>query len=348
VKTAFFIKQMQNMKKKILKITIILAISILAIFIFYFLDKDDSKLKLNKDRVYKLSIKLEKSIDLDKKLSLMKYNDNKLYFVSWTDNNQGKLFTLNLSSNTFDKEIDLNPKLESIIISNYFIEDGKISFVNKAENSILDFDPKSKSTEISIYKKNFSRVSKRSSNLLLSGWDENYNIYFEKYNIKTKKISKINFDDSYLKKYSNNGIVLDGVYYGNEKYTVMLPYAVNRFYVFDREFNYIKGIDLIYDPLNFKFRNKDKSDIMIDPNNLHPNLSGYLNDKGMFYILTDQSTKWNKKDQCFIDIYDIEKNEYISSIKINDFNGSQPRSILTNKDKLYILFEENLNIYKIK
>lgn len=337
------------MKYKILRITIILGISILAIFMFYLFNNDDSILTLNQERVYKKSIKLEKTILLDKKLSLMKYNNNLLYFVSWTDNNQGKLFSFNLKNYKFEKEIDLNPKLESLIINSYYIEGENISFFNKANKSIINFDPKTKLRSTTILDENFSRISKRNSDLLVSGWDDDYNIYFEKYNIKTKIASKINIQDDYFSMYENSGISLDGIYYENEKYTIMLPYSINRVYIFNNESNYIKKLDLIYNPTTFKFRHtKDKSDLMVNPNNLNPNLCGYLDEKDMFYILTDQSTKWNKINQCYIDIYDINNNKYVNSIKIDDFNNSAPRSILINKNKLYVLFEENLNIYNIK
>jgi hypothetical protein len=129
----------------------------------------------------------------------------------------------------------------------------------------------------------------------------------------------------------------------------MLPYSTNRIYVFDNEFNYKKKLDLIYNPTDFNFRyTNKKADLMVDPNNLNPNLYGYLDENDLFYILTDQSTKWNKTNQCFIDIYDINNNNYISSIKIDDYNNSKPRSILIHNNKLYVLFEENLNIYNIK
>lgn len=348
MKTAFFIKKQINMKSKIFKISIILGISILSIFAFYLLNKDDSKLSLNQERIFKHSINLEKSIPLDKKLSLMKYNNNQLYFVSWTDNNQGKLFSLNLQNYKFEPEVDLNPELESIIINNYYIENGNISYINKASKSIISFDPKSKLKSTTIYNKNFSRISKTGSNLLVSGWDDNYNMYFEKYNIKTKATSEVKVQDNYFSEYKNNGIALDGVYYENEKYTILLPYAINRAYIFDHDFNYNRKLDLIFDKTAFKFRyTKDKSDLMVDPNNLNPNLSGFLDKNDLFYILTDQSTKWNNRNQCYIDIYDVNNDKYLNSIKIGDYNNSKPRSILINNNKLYVLFEENLNIYNI-
>lgn len=337
------------MKSKIIKIFLIFCASVLAILIFYLLNKDEKLFSLNKERIFKKEIKLEKSIPLDKKLSLMKYRNNRLYFVSWTDGNQGKLFSLNLKNNQFDEEIDLNSSLESIIINNYYIENGRICFINKANRAISTYDLTSKAVKSLIYRKDFSRISKRSNNLIVSGWDKDYKIYFEKFNMSTKESSEIKIDDDYLHDYENTGITLDGVYYENDNYTVMLPYSVNRAYVFDQESNFSNKIDLIYNKTAFNFRySKDKKDLMVDPNNLNPNLSGCLDQSNHFYALTDQSTKWDNRDKCYIDIYDVQKNEYISSIKIGDYNNSKPRSILINQNKLYVLFEENLNIYIIK
>ncbi|WP_124019569.1 hypothetical protein [Flavobacterium sp. HTF] len=336
------------MKSKILKISIILGLSILFIFIFYLLNKDESKLSLNQNRVFKDTLKLEKSISLDKKLSLMKFKNNHLYFLSWTDNNQGKLFSLDLVDNNFDPEIDLTDNLESFIINNYFIENGKISYIIKADKSLRSYDLQSKLKSAAFYKKNFARVSKRNSKMLVSGWDNNYKIFFEKYDLQTKEVVKLDIDDDYLSEYNNTGIALDGVYYDNERNSVMLPYSINRAYVFDNKYNYRGKVDLIFNKIAFNFRySQDKKELMVDPNNLNPNLSGYLSQNDIFYVLTDQSTKWNNMNQCYIDSYEVNKNEYLSSFKIDDYNNSKPRSIVINGDKVYVLFEENLNIYSI-
>lgn len=336
------------MKSKILKILLVIGISVLCIFAFYLSNKDDSKLTLNKDRVFKDTIKLEKSILLDKKLSLMKYKDSRLYFVSWTDDNQGKLFSLNLQNNTFNPEIDLSDNLESIIINNYYIENEKISYIVKADKSIRTYDLKSKLKNKVFYNKNFSRASKRNSQLLISGWDDNYKIFFEKYDLVTKSINKLDVDDNYLSEYDNTGIALDGVYYDNQNCTIMLPYSINRAFVFDNEYNFKGKLDLIFNKTAFNFRYaEDKKELMVDPNNLNPNLSGYLGVNNKMYVLTDMSTKWNNRNQCYIDIYDVNENEYNTSLKINDYNNSKPRSIIVNADKVYVLFEDNLNIYSI-
>jgi hypothetical protein len=191
-------------------------------------------------------------------------------------------------------------------------------------------------------------VSKRNSKLLVSGWDENYKIFFEKYDLVTKAISKLDVNDNYLSDYDNTGIALDGMYYDNQNYTIMLPYSINRAFVFDNEYNFKRKLDLIFNKTAFNFRyTEDKKELMVDPNNLNPNLSGYLGANNMMYVLTDMSTKWNNRDQCYIDIYNVNENQYNASLKINDYNNSKPRSIVVNEDKVYVLFEENLNIYSI-
>jgi DNA sulfur modification protein DndC len=71
----------------------------------------------------------------------------------------------------------------------------------------------------------------------------------------------------YLNQYKNNGITLDGVYYSNENFTAMLPYSVNRLFLFNNDFIYKGKIDLIYGKLDFNYRDTEDKSIYIDPNN---------------------------------------------------------------------------------
>jgi hypothetical protein len=186
-------------------------------------------------------------------------------------------------------------------------------------------------------------------NVLFSGWDKNYNIFFENYSVKSKKIQPNKFEDNYFLKYENSGISLDGFYYRNDNHVIMLPYAINRVYTFDKNLKYNGKIDLIYGELDFKFRKSEKEDLFIDPSNLNPNIAGYIDDNDKLYILTDHSTKWDKSNKCFIDIYNLNTKKYEKSLKIDDYNNSKPRFIAidNSNNKLYVLFDENLNSYKL-
>jgi uncharacterized integral membrane protein len=60
------------MKSKYLKIIILIITSILLIFIFFIINQSKNKLKLNTKRKIQQTLILDKSIKLDKRLSVMK------------------------------------------------------------------------------------------------------------------------------------------------------------------------------------------------------------------------------------------------------------------------------------
>ena len=341
--------QLYIMKSKYLKIIIIMVISIISIFIFFIINQSKNKLKLNTERKIQKTLILDNSIKLDKRLSVMKLYQNRLFFVSWTKDNQGKIFRFNLSNNKFEKEINFNKIGGKLLIETYFIENDSIIFYNQLNNSMVFSDFNAKKINEVIYPKRFSRLIKFEDNVLFSGWDKNYNIFFENYNIKSKEIQPNKFEDDYFSKYENSGISLDGFYYKNSNHVIMLPYAINRVYTFDKHLKYNGKIDLIYGELDFKFRKSEKADLFIDPSNLSPNIAGYIDDNDKLYILTDHSTKWDKSNKCFIDIYNLNTKKYEKSLKIDDYNNSKPRFIAIDNlnNKLYVLFDENLNSYKL-
>lgn len=311
-------------------------------------NKNNIQLQLNTERIIKDSLILEKTINLDKKLSVMKLASNELYFVSWSQNNQGKLFKYSIENDFSHEVIDLNQKEDTLkIIGNYLIDFDTIYYHDKLKNSIIKSLKNGKIIDLFNYPKQFSRTTKIGDEFIVSGWDKEYNIYFEKLNFKTKNISKINLKDDYLNSYKNNGIALDGVYYSNNNYTVMLPYSVNRIFIFDNKLNYTGKLDLIYGKLDFNYRDTKDNSIYIDPNNLNPNLSCFIDNDDFIYILTDQSTQWDSSEKCYIDIYNLKNKKYVKSYKINDYKGFKPRHIINYNNKLIVLFEKNINIYSI-
>ena len=336
------------MKKKIIVILSIILFSILLMLFFIQNNKNNIQLKLNTERIIEDSLVLDKTFKLDKKLSVMKLVSNDLYFVSWTKNNQGKLFKYNINNNFSYKEINLNQKEDTLmIIGSYVVKGDTIYYHDKIKNSIVKSMSNGKILKSYKYPKQFSRTTKVNNHFIVSGWDDKYNIYFDKFNFETENISKISLNDDYLNQYKNNGITLDGVYYSNENFTAMLPYSVNRLFLFNNDFIYKGKIDLIYGKLDFNYRDTEDKSIYIDPNNLNPNLSCFIDDSNFIYILTDHSTQWSNSNKCFIDVYNLTTKKYVKSYKINDFDSSKPRHIIKYKSKIIVLFEKDINIYKI-
>lgn len=331
------------------KITIILLIFVssltVVMLLITFSQKNKDSFKLSTERNFEGTLKLEKSINLTDRLSVMKPYDEKLYFVSWANNLKSKLFSFNLNNLNFEKEINIPVPNDSILIDNYFLDDNKKIITNKIKGSIITLDDNYKIINEFTYPKRYSRMAKSKDQILVSGWDDNYKIYFEKFDLKTKAIQKVQVNDSYMREYDNTGITLDGSYYANKNYIVNLPYSVNRAFVFNKDLQFEGKIDLIYKKLDFKYRTASGGNVYPDPNNLNPNLSGFIDDNNLFYVLVNQASKFELENKCFIDIYDIKTNTYVKSYKIGDYNGSKPRHIVIKNSKLYILFEQNINIY---
>ena len=330
------------------KTFIIVLLSIISITILgsmYLLSNKQKPLKLTQKREFITNIELVKSVKTENKLSLIKYFKHKLYFVSWTKNNQGKLFNIDIDSLDVINEFSFNNTSDSLLIGNYFLTKDTVYLFNKMKNSIILTNLNSEKLGEYTYPKRFSRIEKSNNNFLISGWDENFNIYFDKFNLNTKNITPIDFNDEYLSYYDMNGIALDGFYHSNEDYIIMLPYSVNRIFLFNKNLNFIKSMDLIYEKNEFKFRKSDNGDIYIDPNNLDPNLWCSLHGN-LLFVMSDFSTKWDNKDKCYIDIYKINSGQYFKSIKINDFKGSKPKYLLVKDNKLFILFKDYLNQYE--
>lgn len=311
-------------------------------------NKNNIQLELNTNRIIEDSLVLEKTVKLDKNLSVMRLISDDLYFVSWTKNNQGKIFKYDINNNFSVQEINLNQKEDTLmIIASYTVNNDTIYYHDKLKNSIVKSLSSGKILKSYKYPKQFTRTTNSKDNFIVSGWDEKYNIYFDKFNFGKETISKISLNDDYLKQYKNNGITLDGVYYSNKNYTVMLPYSVNRLFLFDRDFTYTGKMDLIYGKLDFKYRDTEDNSIYIDPNNLNPNLFCFIDDNNFIYILTDHSTQWSISNKCFIDVYNLTTKKYVKSYKINDFNGSKPINIVKYKSNIIVLFEKYINIYTI-
>lgn len=311
-------------------------------------NKKSNTLIYSIERKVNLNPIVTKIVNFDKKYSVMKLVENNLFFVSWKEeSDKRKIFKYSLQNYSFDKEINLSTKKDSILIDNYFIKKDSIIIFNKIKKSIIILNKDLIKISEKKYPKQFSRATNFGKNILISGWNDKFEIYFEKLDLKNNSIAKVVFDDKYSTEYENTGITLDGFYYDNNNYYVNLPYSINRAFIFNNKFENISKLDLIYNKLDYAYRKSSKGDVFPDPNNLNPNLSGFLDKKNYFYILTDTSTKFDNFNKCYIDIYNLLENKYIKSIQIKDYLGSKPRHFVYRNNEFIVLYDKNLIFYKI-
>ncbi|MCF8328710.1 MAG: hypothetical protein K9I37_00080 [Crocinitomicaceae bacterium] len=336
------------MKKTIiyLLIGIVSAFSIIALLVKS--SNKKNKIELVQKRNINKQLVLIKSIKFENILGMMKKTKNDITFACFDNVDGNSIFYFDTIRKKIRKKIELNIPIEKIVVDNYFYSKHGLFIVNSINGTLLKISSDGNIIEKFTYPKKFFRVDNRDDLFLISGWDKNFNLFHEKFNFSLKKISKIVFEDDYLKKYKSNGIALDGAYFSNDYFTVNMPYSVNRIYIFNENFNYTNKMDLIYNPITFKIRNGEDGNIYPDPNNLNPNKHAYLDSTNIFYCLLNESTKWDKSNKCYIDIYDLKNKKYKESIKVVDFANSEPREIIVAGNRIYILFKSSLNIYLIK
>lgn len=336
------------MKKTIiyLLIAIVSAFSIIALLVKS--SNRENKIELVQERNINKQLVLIKSIKFENMLGMMKKTRNDIAFACYDNVDRNSIFYFDTITKKIRKKIELNIPIEEIVVDNYFYSKNGLFIVNSIDGTFLKISEDGNVTEKFKYPKKFFRVDNRDDLFLISGWDKNFNLFHEKFNFSLKKISKIAFEDDYLKKYKSNGIALDGAYYSNDNFIVNMPYSVNRIYIFNKSLEYTNKMDFIYNPVTFKIRNGENGNIYPDPNNLNPNKHAYLDSNNIFYCLLSESTKWDKSNKCFIDIYDLKNKKYKESIKVVDFENSEPREIIVDGDRIYILFKTSLNIYSIK
>ncbi len=335
------------MKKKFLLLAVLCILSILIISLIFFSNKTVSEIEYSQDRVITSNSPLKNSNNFvfKNELSLMKIYNDKLYFVSWTENNYNKIFYSHVDSISNIHEIELEIDKEKIIIGEFFIHDSVIEVFNKKNYTLLEFNLKGvKKSEIKL-PFDISRISKiDSTEYIISGWEKNnkrFPIYYKGYNAKQNITVDISLDDPYFKEYSYmSGLILDGMYFTNEEYSLSLPYSVSRAFVFNEKIKYQKSLDLIYKKIDFKFRNASNGDVYASPQNINPNISGFLNSSNIFYLLAHDGKK-----NYFIDLYNIEENEYLKSYSLA--NTKEPRFIAMFENQLFILYRKELEIFNI-
>lgn len=333
---------------RIFLITLLSLIGIFVIYVIYVVSIQVTNLEYSQNRVFskELSLKKYSTYKFDYELSLMRNYEGKLFFVSWSKENYNKIFYCNIESISEIKSIELEFGDDEIIIGEFFLQDSFIEVFNALNSSFSKFDMNGKKISEYFFPFSVNRISKLDeSNYIISGWEdnnENYPIYFKIYNSKENTIRNIIFDVPNFEKYSYmSGLILDGMYFGNENYFVNLPYSINKSLVFNEHGKFEKELDLIYKEIDFKFRNATNGEVYASPHNIDPNISGYLNSNNVFYLLSQDEYR-----NYFVDLYNIEENKYLNSFTIKE-KENKPRYIFVSDNMLYILFTKDLIIYNI-
>lgn len=336
------------MIRKLLIIIITFTIITLLTLFSLKINSTEKSIQLKTDRIYSKSLELSESIKLDKDLSLMKIVDNKIFFVSWTFNNQGKIFSLNITDDNYKlEEFDFLNENNLFIIENFFIENDSVFLQNSAEQFMIKASLKNNNQErITLSSNHINKVGKNNEYFILNEWDDEHNLSFTKFNYFTNKHEVIPVKNSYLDEYEYTGISLEGNFHSNKYNTTFVPYSINRIFIFDDKLNYDTSFDLIFDKLDFNFRGSG-NELYIDPNNLNPNSASFLTEENILWILTKDSKSHKSDTQLNIDIYDINNREYSHSILLDNYEKEQPEFIGLYKDNLVILYRSFLNIYVI-
>ena len=159
----------------------------------------------------------------------------------------------------------------------------------------------------------FFNTTKVGDVFLLSGSEgSDYIQNFSTYNVNTSKIKKIEVNDDELKeKYSS--LINHGAFVKNKNYEVYVTFYNNKFFVFDKSFNFEYSSEMIYNVSKPRF--KYMNGILIpDRRNIDVNQDAYLGQNNQLYIISNIVDK-EKLDYKIIDIYDLLSKEYISSFK---------------------------------
>lgn len=329
-------------KSKLYKLLGILALAIVILLTIFLLGKNDKILELNQTRILSDNLKLLETIDAGKKVSLIKEFNDSIYFVSWSKNNQGILF--NLITN---KENNLNVHTDSLLIGDYFIEtDNNLVVHNKLKNELLKIDASGKLYNFEKMPIRISRLYKNDSIYLLTDWDKNYKFRRFKFNPINNNLKPLEFKDEYFNEYDLSGIALDGFFYDNEHFIVNLPFSLNCAYVFNKSFDLVKRVDFIYNKNEFNYQVTSQGQLVLDSNNIHPNLSGAV-DSRKLYVLVDAGTTSKRGNKYYIDIYNIESGQYIESYEVEKFNGNKPSYFIIKENHMYLSFGEYVNKYQL-
>ncbi|MDF2934213.1 MAG: hypothetical protein K0R36_3544 [Chryseobacterium sp.] len=339
------------------KIYSILAITIFAFIIvgvlFWSSLKKEQKIEFLTERNI-INLKKADAIDLKDNFSQMRFYNDELFFVSYEDGNQGKLYKFDSKTkkiNLFKDFNQYNKQGEKNIIGEYYIKNEndslKYFYKNNGNNSF-----RSIYNDQLLYEKEFKIMIQRifyhdDENSIVTTWNPSFEPEYYRYNIKKQEFSRIKFDYNLIKNIKFQGVALDGIFSSNNNQIFLTSYAQNLVFLFDKQFNYTGHFTLNYKNPTFNIlHTKEKSVPVIDPNNRLPNISVDVDDQ-YYYVLTNEKGDREGPGTYFVDRYNLIDKKYNQSIKIEvKENNLAPKEIRINKNKLYILTKKNMTVYE--
>ncbi len=335
------------MKKKLNAILLILVGAVISVLLLVF--SNPSK-QSKDDTIFKAvtiagKLKLIKDSSTEHQYSVIKEYEGSIYAITWDENFKNILYQFNKESLQVEKEFKLSPDILTFKIDDYFIFKDSIIILNKDLNEILTMNRNFQTTRKFKFPTYGSRIIVKNNKILYSDWDDSFKLYYKHINNNVVS-ADLKIDDVLISEYGS-GIIYDGYFSQNEVYAVALPYSANKAIVFDQHLNYLKKIQLRYEDLDFQFVKASNGDVYPSPNNLNPNLSGFVDADSLLYVLMTQSVQFDTKDKCFIDVYSIETGKYLHSFHVPDLNGSAPRSFIKQGNQFVILYDKNIAIFKI-
>lgn len=315
--------------------------------IFLLLSCNDEVTKpiLKKDRFLKNSVKLSE-VRFRANLDLMTKYKDKLYFVDWS---KGSFNSFNLKNKRFETSFGtygISPK-EYLNVINFKVTDSSIVSYD-SESSVY----KNHSFKDSLYQYikipvSFNDAVFRDINksiLLMSrgSMENNFQLNFKVHDIVQSNTKNLDIDIEKIKK-SFSGLAYNGFFVENEnsKLIVYVPFMSDFYLVFDDTFNFLKKGEIIYKTPTPNYTLNKENAVVKDDYSQEVNINACI-DNEFLYILNNVGDKFN-----YIDIYNLKSNKYYGSYRFQTSIDDSPREILIEKDKLFVLNNEKLEIFKI-
>jgi len=335
------------MKKKTSKLILIIPLVLVVFLILFFNFREDNErsIKFNQDRVFSKELNLIKSYPMDKRYSVMRHSANNLYFVNW---GSGQIFEFNKKDLKLNKTYGSKgegPK-ENLLISRFDIDDNTYSVVDTKKHTIqvVTFDD----SLLYYYKypKPLLRSSKVGENYLFAGWDIDFNITFEKFNLLNKITTKITVDDQRFVGKEKTGLLYDGFFVKNNFHEAFVSYSNDAIFCFDKDLNYLYSMDMVYDIPDPRYEKLSDGNSYPSKDNYNCTEAAFLDENNLMFLLTTDTDK-NYKETRIIDVYNLIQKKYLYSIIVKNIDGYPPEEILKEKNTMYVLYENAVVKYTI-
>jgi len=326
------------MYKRIFSILIIIIVIGISFFtLAYFAVEKREKIVLKQDRIFR-PIFLINKLDLNGNYSLIKVFNDRLFFTSWDENLKGKIYMLKENEKIISERYNFQDKISAI--GNYYIDNDTVTFYDeiKYPKRLFKFNKKQYcewQLNAPIHKMEFS------------------NDGFMQYSLDSLKFPSIfhhadTMKEMHLtynfKELKYPGIQLDGIFRIYENKTFMIPFVLDKIFIFNNDTNiHTNTIELINRPRNFQFFEKNGI-LMYDSNNSFPNISMDLQGDKV-YVLTNETGIWDHRGRYFVDVYDTKDGKYLFSYLLNfEDKENLPKEIVLKGDNFYLL--SNKYLYK--